>query len=133
MKPAILMIALTILFPPSSWAQHHFRDRSSFGHRNPNISPVTIAGIVTGSVGCGVSMVGFLVYASNSSGRGSNGSQSSYSQETHNTSIAMMGIGLGMVAVGTGLIIAGVTHDKKTRWSLVAPKHNEIGLAYNFR
>jgi len=43
----------------------------------------------------------------------------------------IVSLGVSAVLVGTPLLIAGSIHDHR-KFSLIAPKKNEIGIAYNF-
>ena len=56
-------------------------------------------------------------------------------QHDHNTAVAVMDVGIVVFAAGLGMTIAGAIHDhskNNNKWSVVAPKRNEMGLAYNF-
>jgi hypothetical protein len=129
MKKMIFFISLALLVVSHTRAQGFFRDRM---HQRPKVNPLLAGGITSMSLGvCGLAF-GTLLYATNSGGRGSNGGKSSYSQEQHDASIALMGIGGGLVVVGGVLLTVAGAQNHKKRWGLIAPKVNEFGFAYNF-
>jgi len=90
---------------------------------NATPSRYVTTGIITGSVGCGAILFGGVAALYNSSNS---------TTDVRNTDLAIMGVGFGIFAIGGGLIFGGLYHDKYFKWSLVAPKKNQIGLAYNF-
>ena len=91
-------------------------------------SPLIIVGIVTGSVGCSMAVVGFLAYMSYD---GSAPNAAGNSVNAGNDFLGIMGAGIALFIAGGSLIINGVSNDRKHKLSLIAPKKNEIGLAYN--
>jgi len=53
-------------------------------------------------------------------------------QRTMNIGDGLLCTGLVMIFSGIGLRIGGAAHDRKKGVSVVMPKSNQIGLAYNF-
>jgi len=106
--------------------QQTFSSTYSFGNnRKPSICAATITGAVFMSVGFTIFWVGIgeqIDDGLSGSGSSSGGSLS--------------GAGVGLFAVGTGLLIGGIIHDVHTnrgsRWSIITPRKNQVGLAYNF-
>ena len=104
-------------------AQGFFRERREYirDHKPKPACAVKIIGIVSTCIGGCVAVYGFFSYVA-TEGEGPN-----------NNTLAVTEIGAAMAVTGIGLIIAGSIHDRnRHRWSLVAPKKNEMGLAYNF-
>jgi hypothetical protein len=129
MKKSFFFLAFIMLFISNTQGQGFFRDRMQ---QRPNINPLKVGGIVSMSMGGAAAFLGFFIYATGSSSQGSNGSNSSYSENNHNTAIAVMGIGAGLIVVGGVLLIVGGTQSHNKKWGLITPKKNEVGLAYNF-
>ena len=125
----VLVVALVMLCISHTQAQPFFRDRMP---QRPPISVATACGITSCSLGVVSLAIGGLIYLVNASSAGS--SNSSYSQSDQNTSYLFLGTGAVLAIAGGILIGAGTSHNHEhsRRWSAVAPKRNELGLAYNF-
>lgn len=121
MKRLLIIITLCMLIGSNSYAQvdvtiHH---TPTWQERRPLI----VSGLVIGAVGLGTAAYGALDYSYN----GDN-ADATYRR----TDLAIMGAGIGLFAIGGGLVYLGLSKGVDLRWSLIAPKKNEIGLAYNF-
>ncbi len=145
MKNTVLIIAIMLLFLPYAKAQY----TANVGHGSkPVFSNIILpesieyrnhlqrnrkmvaGGIVAGSGGV-IVVSGFFVYFYLGFGPDT---------EHGEMNIPMQNLGAGMMVAGlamtiTGFVIMRMGHNEKKRkygLELVAPKINEIGLAYNF-
>jgi len=132
MKNLLLLIAVHALCSSRSLGQPpKFHD---LRHRHTSLSPLTVTGITLTGAGVFPLVFGGFYYLTNgdTGGRGSNSTGPTHQD---NTGPVMMEIGGGMVLVGCMLMAAGFEHtrqQKAKRLSVVAPKRNQLGLAYNF-
>ncbi|MCD6010313.1 MAG: hypothetical protein K0Q79_175 [Flavipsychrobacter sp.] len=121
MKRLFIVIALCIFIAGDSGAQvdvtiHH---QPTWQERRTLI----VSGLAIGAVGLGTAAYGALDYSYNG-----NDANAAYRR----TDLAIIGAGIGLFAIGGGLVYLGLSKGIDFRWSVVAPKKNEIGLAYNF-
>lgn len=94
----------------------------------PKKDPLVTTGMLIGAVGIGAVQYGVIYYHFGSSRKTGSDAVTDHNR----TFLAIAGAGVGLFAIGGGLVYAGLTKNKKIRWSLVTPKGNEIGIAYNF-
>ena len=101
-----------------------------------HIGTTTIVGISTLGTGVMASFVGLLAdYSAGSvSSRSNTPSSNAKYDEDHNTAVVIRDVGIGLVVVGGIIFIIGRSDDQlyNPKLSIIAPKRNEIGLAYNF-
>ena len=116
MKKILCIFLLLALNVPATFAQAHFKD-----HPRPHVNPLLVGGIVTGSVGVMGLGLGGMIYAL--SGETPGGT---------NPGIPVMAVGGALAVGGAIMIFAGVSQMRGKRLSLVAPKPNQLGMAYNF-
>ena len=144
MKSVLLLLTFITLFTSNTHAQtlvlsaqpvrKEFSDHPLPGFREhprpPKICPVSIVGISLDIVGPIVIIAGFSSEL-NGSMHGIVTDQSAI-DKGHVLEYA----GLGMLVVGIGMSIGGGIHDhmkvRQSKLGIIAPKKNEIGLAYNF-
>jgi hypothetical protein len=100
----------------------------------------TIVGISSLTIGLGGTIGGLLMeWSAGSTYQHINSfsvpdADAQYRRE-RNEAILVRDIGIVMGIAGLGMTIAGATYDRSKqhrRWSLIAPKKNEIGVAYHF-
>ena len=115
MKKLLCIFLLLALNVPATFAQGHFKD-----HPRPHVNPLLVGGIVTGGVGVMGLGLGGMIYAL--SGETPGGT---------NPGIPVMAVGGALAVGGAIMIYAGVSQMHGKRISLVAPKPNQMGIAYN--
>ena len=126
MKPILLLVALTWLFNSNARAQGLFNRFKQERSRNPP-SAAKVVGCIAIPVGAIAALYGFLDLSLTGIRR------------TGDPERGPDPLGVGLVVGGCTFIAGGITllivdahHHKKNRWSVIVPKKNEIGLAYNF-
>ena len=121
MKKVLVTLAICMFITPYLHAQVDvtINHRPDWYERRKLI----ISGMVIGAVGCGAAMYGALDYAANS-----DNVNASYRR----TDLAVAGVGVGLFAIGGGLVYLGLSKGVTVRWSVITPRRNEIGFAYNF-
>ena len=125
MKPILILIALILLFPAQIHAQRFFE---RFKHERPITPPCApkIIGCIAIPVGCVAFTIGGFAYmVSAPMKRG----------QTRSQQDPFLAITIGggvLIAGGIVLLIADAAHHRNNRLSLIIPKNNEVGLAYNF-
>ena len=142
MKQAIILLAITLLFTPKSKAQTFALSTSTTnktftGYSTTNfinyrsgggIGDLTKAGIIVSGAGIVTGVVGAFLFLANASDR-SDPNQRNTGGNVFIAGGVIGGIGLLMSIGGA---IYDVTEYRKARFGLIAPKRNEIGLAYKF-
>lgn len=121
MQRLFIIISLCIFMARGSNAQvsvdiHH---HPTWQERRPLI----VSGLVTGALGLGTATYGALDYSYN----GDN-ADAIYRR----TDLAIIGAGIGLFAIGGGLVYLGLSKGIDFRWSVIVPRKNEIGIAYSF-
>jgi len=135
MKQIILVFAFMGFFTAKVKAQKIYYDQMRKRHQ---LCAGTIVGISTMGSGVFLALAGALLDYENTGNQAYSGSMSSPAQyeADHKSDVAIRNIGLGLFLAGGIVFIAGRSYDDKHKndhkISLVAPKKNEIGLAYNF-
>ena len=142
MKQAIILLAITLLFIPRSNAQTFavtaptvnkiFTEYPTTNFINyqsdKRICGVTTAGIVFSGVGMVTGALGGILVFFNQGDEGN--------VNQRNTGEDMFIAGGVIGTLGLLMSIGGTIHDvteyRKARFGLIAPKKNEIGLAYKF-
>jgi hypothetical protein len=139
MKMIILQLVLSALFITNLQAQKVYDNAKPLKR---HMCAATIVGMSSLTVGVGMTVVGLgMEWAAGTEvEHGGNISQNpgleAQYQHDNNTALAVRDVGLVLGAGGLVLLITGVIgdrqHNHKPKFSLVAPKKNAIGLAYNF-
>ena len=141
MKHAIIVLALILQLIPSSYGQTfasvpqaEFTPYSQANFTNysyhSHMGGAKLAGGIIAFSGMTAGFLGVFFYAV-SAGGGSESDPPNYDMQ--NIGVELMIAGGAMIIGGCALGIGGIIHDHK-RYGLhiIAPKKNEIGLAYNF-
>ena len=125
MKQAILVFVLPAFFISDAFAQNLKRFKREKPERAPLCTPkrVGIAGI---SVGCVAVVFGGFVYGATAP------MKQGQSRSAFDPGLVMMSGGVVLVAGGIVLLVTDAAHHRKNKWSVIAPKNNEIGIEYYF-
>jgi hypothetical protein len=106
-------------------------------HKDRKVCVTTIVGISSLTVGVGMTIGGLAMEwgAGSEEERSAAPDKEATYHRARNTAMAITGAGIVLGVAGFGMTIAGGIHDHikhNRRWSIAAPKKNEIGFAYNF-
>ena len=105
---------------------------ADFRGERRRLGPATITGGIVACVGFATTIVGGLVYLVDDLVYYDPNNSSS---PNVNTGLTIIEIGGGLAAAGCIVGITGLIMDRSrgdNRWGVVAPKPNQVGLAYNF-
>ena len=135
MKNLIIVLLLLTMFLPVTHAQTF----SLCGYYSPtkevryhgNTGTVTKVGVVVTGVGLVVGITGAAFILGNFK-TGEWASLYETNQTNGDLGVVLFLVGGVCEIVGGTLALAGHAHDKNYRISIVAPKNNQFGLAYNF-
>jgi len=135
MKKSLSLLAFTVLLISNIQAQG-FKERMHHRQSHSHICAGTIVGIAALSTGVVATLGGLLLDISAGEAYSVNTSPGATAQfdQDHNTAVAVRDIGIGLIVVGGVCLISGISYDKqhKHKLSIVSPKRNEFGFAYNF-
>jgi hypothetical protein len=115
MKKLFCIFFLLVLNLPVTFAHDPFSYQPK-----THVSPLLVGGIVIGGIGVMGLGLGSMIYA-----------LSAGLPSQNNTAIPVMAVGGALAVGGVIMICAGASKMRGKRLSLVAPKPNQLGLAYN--
>lgn len=120
----IIFLLVAVFFSQVAQAQVHYMNSGP----HPPAHPLRLAGIITAGVGVCTVGAGLLYTALDQQSFREPGNDNS----NYNTRNTIITIGGGLIVTGIVLILVDGPNKNKKKLSLIAPKRNELGIAFNF-
>ncbi len=130
MKYVALLLTIFSLFTTNADAEPFF-----YKQQRRHVSAATIAGAAGMQVGFTATLVGLAMQIGAAAKAERLNLSSAERERGRKRAVTVTGIGLGLFVTGTVSLIGGVSADRRRnhpKLTLIVPKMNEVGLAFNF-